>query len=449
MNCEINISLAKDPLRMVFAFEPGEKIQIHVNFKKFEESQIPDYYRLQILDHRSNSRLNRYGKGSTEIIVLDWPIPTTIRTEHLGVWQVCVSDKIDEKYLFSQFFFVEHRLRSEFPLLKGEEILQLPERKAEIQIPVQEEILVPQDERIPSISEIEPQIEEVFVSKIPVTEIRGIGKTYADRLAKISIYILSEFWYYPNREHLAETMRVTDKRLSLILQDAEILLSQEAETAGLPPKEEIAEVIPDDLLTISGISQTSVERLTKLGVMSKSDLLDYEDIETLRKALRMSLPKLEKILASIGRILSPVEVTEAQHFDPSSQPVINVKGVGPKAFQKLGQNGIVSVQDLLNADFSKLSGIPETSFNRWKKNAAILAGQQQKEIPPITKKSADISELTSIQGIGVKTAEKLKDAGVTTVFELSNYSNLDELSEKTKLAKKRLLTWQSRAKSSS
>ena len=83
----ICICLANDPVLRVFAFKPGEKINIHV---AFESEQIPGRYRLQILDHKKNSRMNRYGTGLTDIVVDNWPIPVSIRDDHLGIWQVKV-----------------------------------------------------------------------------------------------------------------------------------------------------------------------------------------------------------------------------------------------------------------------------------------------------------------------------------------------------------------------
>ncbi len=455
----ICVCLAKDPLRRIFAFEPGEKIHIHVSF---EEGHIPEYYRLQILDNRRNSRLNRYGKGSSDIFVNNWPIPTTIRQEHLGVWQVWVNDRADEKFAFGQFFFVEHVHRSEFPLLAGLKVLQIPEKVIEIPIIDQEPISILQeefveeivasgdDERVPSrigVSGISIEDESAIISNIPVTAIKGIGKTYSDRLAKILIYSVSEFFYYADREHLAETMRITDSRLTHMLQDAEIMLIQEAEKKeAIYIGEEPAEIIPDDLSSIRGIGKTSVTRLATIGIKSKSDLLNFKDIETLRKTLRMSQTNLEKILASIGRIIVPVKVTLTKPIDPLIQPVINVKGIGIKTAEKLSMNGIMTIQDLLNSDYIKLKGIPKTSYLQWKKNAATQTGHPLDEKLPITQKQVILSELTSIQGIGVKTAEKLNKVGITTIIELSNHPDLDELAEKTKLSKKRLVTWQSWAK---
>ena len=118
----ICICLANEPILSVFAYIPGEKINVHV---AFENEQIPERYRLQILDHKQNSRLNRYGTGLTDILLNNWPIPTSIRDDHLGIWQVKVdhiknarqtqkfNEKTENTISFSQIFFVEKNKKVE------------------------------------------------------------------------------------------------------------------------------------------------------------------------------------------------------------------------------------------------------------------------------------------------------------------------------------------------
>lgn len=428
-------------MHKVFAFVPGEKIHIHVKFG----DQIPNHYRLQVLDHRSNSRLNRYGKGSNEGIILDWPIPHTIRDEHFGVWQIQMECDTGS---FSQIFYVEHHERIEPPMLfAAPMVLEIVEEH--VVVPTSDEIIseevISQD-----ISVMEPSIEAstdqpAFVSKTPVTAIKGLGKTYADRLAKIQIFSLSDFWYYPNRVSLAENMRVTDSKLSRMLQDAEILLSQEAEIVTLPPDKQI-EIIPDDLLSIEGIGQKTVEKLAQLGIKSKSDLMDFDDLETLQKTLRTSRARLEKLLASVGRIIAPAKVIEPIPIDPLNQPVTSVKGIGVKTAQRLGQRGIMIVQDLLNSSFTTMKGLAsETSYNKWRQNAAILVGRQPDKLVTLAKVPTKIDDLTSIPGVGPKTAQRLDAAGIATINDLIQ-TNLEELVIKTGFSQKRLILWQTKAK---
>ena len=302
---------------------------------------------------------------------------------------------------------------------------------------------------IPDIPVMEPSIEvstdrPAFVSKTPVTAIKGIGKTYADRLSKIQILSISDFWYYPNRVSLAENMRVTDSRLFRMLQDAEILLSQEAEVDALPPDEKI-EIVPDDLLSIDGIGSKTVEKLVKLGIKSKSDLMDYDDLETLRKTLRISRGRLGTMLASVGRILAPADVIEPKPVDPLTQAVTSVKGIGVKTAQRLGQRGIMSVQDLLDSSFSALKGVAsETSYNKWKHNAAILVGRKPDVSIAPAKVPKKVEDLTSIPGVGPKTAQRLNAAGVLTIADLIQVK-LEELAVKTGFSQKRLNSWQAKA----
>ena len=107
---KISIQKAEDPISTVFAIIPGDKIRIQVKFGE----RIPDRYRLQILDHRNNSRLNRYGKGTDEGIDLSWPVPRTIRAEHFGVWKIQIDADTES---FCQTFYVEHFERIELPML--------------------------------------------------------------------------------------------------------------------------------------------------------------------------------------------------------------------------------------------------------------------------------------------------------------------------------------------
>ena len=439
----ISIRKSKDPMYKVFSFIPGEKIHIHVKFG----DQIPDHYRLQVLDQRNNSRLNRYGKGSKEGIVLDWPIPRTIRDEHFGSWQIQVDADTGN---FGHIFYVEHRERIEPPMLIAVPIaLEVVGEQVVAAIVEEEMIQITQEGVIPDISSVKPSVEATpeepaFVSKTPVTAIGGLGKTYADRLVKIQVYSISEFWYYPDRVSIAEIMRVNDAKLSRMLQDAEILLSQEAERISLPVDEQI-EIIPDDLLSVDGIGPKSVEKLVKLGIHSKSDLLDYKDLESLRKTLRMSLGRLKEVLASLGKIVAPTDVIEPQTIDPLVQPVISVRGIGAKTAQKLAQGGIMTVQDLMHSSFTTVQNlVTETAYNKWKQNAAIFAGQQPTEVIPSTKTPTEV-ELTSISGVGSKTVQRLNEAGVLTLNDLVEYE-LEELVGRTRFSKQRLTKWQAQAK---
>lgn len=430
----ISIWKTKNPMHKVFAVVPGEMINIQVSFG----DQIPYQYRLQIKDKRNNSRLNRYGKGSDKGIELTWPIPRTIRDEHLGIWRIQVKTEI---FSFDQKFYVEHIERIEPPMLvAGVSPLELVEEYVMTPVVTGEALEMTQEEPIP---EAYIQTEEVISpSKTSVTAIKGIGKTYANRLVKLQVFSISEFLAYPDRVSLAEVMRISDTKLHHMLQDAKFLINKEVERP--PPDEDIS--IPEDLLSISGIGPKSIDRLARLGISSRSDLVNFDDLEALRKTLRMSMPRLTKVLVSIGKSVDLPEVIEPEALDPLVQLVTSIKGIGTKTAQKLNQQGILTVQDLLNSSFAMFrDSTSEKTYTKWKNNAAIFAGHKLEILSPPTRTLTERVNLTSITGIGTKIAQQLNAIGVMTLKDLVEF-DLEELAEKTRVSKKRLTTWQAQAK---
>ncbi|MHA1941076.1 MAG: hypothetical protein ACXACP_06935 [Candidatus Hodarchaeales archaeon] len=69
-----------------FTYTPGQRVIFKAKF-----SQIPERYRLQILDGNKNSRFNQYGKGSSLGINFSWPIPKMMKSRHLGLWQISIN----------------------------------------------------------------------------------------------------------------------------------------------------------------------------------------------------------------------------------------------------------------------------------------------------------------------------------------------------------------------
>ncbi len=394
----IDISLANDPLQKCYAFAPGEKLRILVTF----EDPIPEKYRLQILDKRNNTRLNRYGKGSDQGIMLDWLIPTTIRNEHLGMWYIQVEDYPTNKLISKSLFYVEQQQRIEAPLLySGPTVLGLPDS-----------ILVP----IP--------VEQEDDLHIPVTAIKGLGKTYASRLIKIEIVSVYQFLHYPHRIKLAETMRVTDKKLDQMLENANNLLKQEI-IEPIVSKKIIVET--ESLLSLPGIGPKSVEKLAKLGIYTRSDIVVFEDLNAIRKTLRMSTIRFNKILRLIGRVpvIDKVKISP----DPLTHSVINIRGIGVKIVEKLSSKNIETVKDLLNSSFSALKDITsEKTYQKWIKSAESYITKDDREKRAI-KKTFD-NELLQIPGIGPKSVEKLEKIGITTKIDLLNYEDF-ELVRKT------------------
>ena len=86
-----------------------------------------------------------------------------------------------------------------------------------------------------------------------------------------------------------------------------------------------------------------------------------------------------------------------------------------------------------------MSDIPKNSYLKWMKNASIFAGKEPDLEIIKDQKIIKTKELTSIPGIGKKTQEKLNVAGVTSISDLVNYSNIDNLASLTKISSKSLI----------
>ncbi|MFX0182621.1 MAG: helix-hairpin-helix domain-containing protein [Candidatus Hodarchaeota archaeon] len=453
----IDISLAKDPFQRCFAFAPGEKMRIEVKF----EDQVPERYRLKILDQRNNSRLNRYGKGSEDGIILEWPIPPTLKIEHLGIWHIQIEDYRNDQLLLRSFFFVEQQQRIEAPMLpSGPAILGLSERWVVTPAIETEEIPVTYEEPIRITSEDEAisdiavsygteaarsermMAEQDLISQTPVIAIKGLGKTYANRLDKIKVYTVNQFFHYTDRVALAEIMRVSDTKLEKMLNEAELLIKQEVSKPSVSP-DRIVTVGPPlgvDLLELPGIGIKSVEKLAKLGIKSRSDLIDYEDVETLRKTLRMSQTRLTKLFSSIGRTIPILEKIELKPKDPFKQPVISIKGIGAKTADKLKLRGILTVKDLLDSSFSSLKTVTgEKTYLKWKQNAEIFTGQKSELVTsPFEPTITSIDDLIRIPGIGPRSVAKLANLGVKSVFDLINFEDVEKLRKTLRMSLPRL-----------
>ncbi|MFX0209234.1 MAG: helix-hairpin-helix domain-containing protein [Candidatus Hodarchaeota archaeon] len=428
----IDISLANNPFQRCFAFAPGEKMRIQVKF----EDPIPERYRLQILDQRNNSRLNRYGKGSKDGIILDWPIPPTIKADHLGIWYVKIEDYRKDQLILESFFFVEHQQRIEAPMLPSGPAIEAEEvpsaYEEPIRVALETEISLP--ERM--------KAEQDLISRTPVTAIKGLGKTYATRLEKIEVYTAYQFFHYADRVGLAEIMRVSDNRLEKMLNEAELLVKQEISRPRVSPDltVSVGPVSRSDLLDLPGIGIKSVEKLAKLGINTRSDLIDYQDVETLRKTLRMSQTRLVKFFSLIGRTISIPEISEIKPKDPFNQPVINVRGIGAKTEDILKSKGIITVKELLDSSYSSFKGITgEKTYIKWIQNAKIYTGQKielkKLHIKPDT---TSTDALLGVPGIGPRSVEKLSKLGIMSISDLVNFTDLETLRKTLRMSLSRL-----------
>ncbi|MHA1972697.1 MAG: helix-hairpin-helix domain-containing protein [Candidatus Hodarchaeales archaeon] len=427
----ICICLSEDPLLRVFSFSPGDRITIHVSF---DESNIPERYRLQILDTNKNSRLNRYGKGLSDIIIEDWPIPKLLREKHFGIWYVKIEDLKGKMNSFANIFFVEKHPRIEKPLLIGAEIVQIPEY-----IEKREEVITT-GTQVKEIPILEPRPVELVTTE--VTQIKGLGKTYATRLLKLNITNVYEFYSFENRTILAETMRVTDKKLNTMLQDAKRILDETTETMKEPVAAKIKQAVSSqsELLNVPGIGQKTAQKLSTLGITTIKDLIEFKELERLRKTLRFSTARLNKLLLSLGKEATPVIQKELEPMKHSPDDLVfSITGIGKKSAEKLNKVGINTVNDLLNAEFSTVKGlITKNRFDKWQKNASSYLSQEKEEM--IRPRKVE-SELLSLPGIGQKKLNSLNSMKIFTVKDLINYSDSNRLRKTLRMSEQRFNTF--------
>ncbi|WP_455143530.1 helix-hairpin-helix domain-containing protein [Candidatus Hodarchaeum mangrovi] len=411
----ICICLSQDPQMTVFSFAPGEKINIHA---VFEEENIPERYRLRILDSRQNSRLNRYGKGFTDLIVKDWPIPIRIRKEHLGIWQVWIEDLRGNVNPISQIFFVENTSRTERKLIYGPSILQIGS-------PVEE--LVPEPVIIEEPAVIEMVEEKITSGAIPVTVIKGVGKVTAAKLAELKIFTISDLLNYDDRGSLVKLLHFSEKKLETMIQNAEKI--------SIYPSDQIIPTSKKkDLLNIKGIGPKSIQRLNSIGIKTKSDLINYKDLINLKKTLRMSENTIFKILHGIGLTETEIKIKKpVKKAGDLQDSVSELKGIGKVTTQKLNKIGIYTLKDLNESTYEQVKEITSKStFLKWMKAISTYLQPQDKIKPIIKEKRAETvkkihkskseeNELLLIPGIGKKTYEKLLELEINSKKALLNF----------------------------
>jgi len=417
----ICICLSQDPQMTVFSFAPGEKINIHA---VFEEENIPERYRLQILDSRHNSRLNRYGKGFTDLIVKDWPIPERIRREHLGIWQVWIEDLRGNVNPIGQIFFVENKGRTERKLIHGPSVLQ-------IGAPVEELVSEPIIIEEPAVLEM---VEEPITSEVMlVTQIKGVGKVTASRLAELKIYTISDLLRFDDRRSLAKLLHFSEKKLETMVHNAEKTLSY--------PSDQIISISKkEDLLNIKGIGPKSIERLNSIGIKTKSDLFEYKDFITLKKTLKMSENRISEIFSGIGLIEADIEIKKPVKKSGNLQDSVNeLKGIGKITTQKLNKIGIQTLKDLSESTYEQVKEVTSKStYLKWMKAISTHLQPQDKIKPVIKQKRVEKAkkiykskfednELLLIPGIGNKTFEKLLKLGINSKKTLVNFSDPEKV----------------------
>ncbi|MHA1167026.1 MAG: helix-hairpin-helix domain-containing protein [Candidatus Hodarchaeales archaeon] len=458
---EISVQLAENPTKLVLAFSPrGGKIRVKVRFPR---DSIPEEYRMQIIDSRNNARLNRYGKGSEEGITLDWPIPR-IREVHHGTWQVKVES---DTVTFNEHFFVYPHELSILPMLPaGPDVVDaVPE----------EETILPAKEAIPVHEEVG---EREVTEELLVTAIKGIGKTFANRLANYDIHTVIEFVNYPDRTYLGEIMRISDSRLEKMIDNGRSLLEKgtvKEKMVEITEPAMIIETAPQtiespemDLVAIPGIGPKTASRLARYDIRTVSGFVNFSDRTYLGEIMRISDTRLAKMLEKARRMLGEEGMIEPGIQDiPGTIPdtveasinsLLDTPGIGPKTINKLTMLGINSPEDLVRykdaETLRKTLRMSKQRFNEFISTLQVAKrdSYEQKsddhavggDEPDNVNGRESLLTLNNIKGVGPKTVDKLNTVGIHSLDDLIKV-NPSEISPKIKISVKKLETWQNAA----
>jgi predicted flap endonuclease-1-like 5' DNA nuclease len=223
-------------------------------------------------------------------------------------------------------------------------------------------------------------------------------------------------------------MRINDKRLEKMMQEAEIILSEKADEKISIELEKSEEIVPDDLTSVGMLDIKTIRKLEAIGVKNKSDLLNFEDISILRTTINTSSEDFRSILASVGKIIEPDDVRKPIPVEVSDQPVTSVKGIGQVTARKLNSVGILTVKQLIESNFDMMKEIStKKQYQKWVKNASSLLKIPVKIEIQEERQKTSANELLSLPGIGPKTLEKLLTLNINTKADIIEFVDQEKI----------------------
>ncbi len=236
----------------------------------------------------------------------------------------------------------------------------------------------------------------------------------------------------------------------------------------------------EELLQLKGMNNTYARKLVKFGILSIEDLSN-EDAEILAKDLKISdkiiAIWIEDAMRLTGKPIpkkkkpakKPKEVVEAPKEEPKKPPkkpkkvepapapkpkkiakatpeLKDIDGISKGDIKELKELGITTVKALAKEEpieIASITGMDESTVNKWITQARELLGLKPKEPPAKTEAEAapeekpvdPLADLLKLKGVGKKTAEKLVDAGITGCSDLLD-CDPKELSKKSKVSEK-------------
>ncbi len=202
---------------------------------------------------------------------------------------------------------------------------------------------------------------------------------------------------------------------------------------------------------IPGIGPTIEKILVNFGYTSVMDIAN-SDVQTLTENIKISekrandwinnakiILEKQKGNAAVDKVEDEKEVDITIDKEKMEKvkgiPVIKIKGIGKTIETKLNIIGIYTVNDLINTEIGELSkktGISEKRIKAWINGINSLDTKQD---------TKDEMELTKISGVGKKTAEKLNNAGITSIKKLATTTDIEQLSKISSISINKLLKY--------
>ncbi len=253
----------------------------------------------------------------------------------------------------------------------------------------------------------------------PVTAVEGIGETYESYLADIGIRTLSDLT-------AADTERI-------------------AEHLGLSPKIVSRWQAQVELTSLTGIGPQYAELLARTGLTTISDLAEADPAAVLKEVNA----KQGKLDVSIqGNVIGPKRVaawiqTAREHIgmdgtveipepmetgDALTDDLTTITGIGNTRSDQLAEHGITTVTQLAEADAETLAealGVGVATVEGWQAQA----------------------DLTTIDGIGPRRAEGLREHGIVVTGQLAD-ADTEEVAEALGVSTDQVETWKRSANGS-
>ncbi|CQR48752.1 restriction endonuclease [Haloferax massiliensis] len=137
---------------------------------------------------------------------------------------------------------------------------------------------------------------------------------------------------------------------------------------------------------------------------------------------------------------SQLNVSKYIVYDEHVRPLKDIRGIGQKKQTQLNDAGIYTVTELANRDPAQVASetqLTENSLKKWVREAAFQDGKY--DIVKAHSPQEDIP-VEVIDGIGERYAERLVDAGIHTVADLS-IAKPEEVAERSDISENHLETW--------